>query len=231
MRCNRGTCFALVLLILLSHPARPAVIIVDNTTCTLVDAIEAANTDTAVGGCTAGSGADTVELTADVTLRAVHNGSPFNTNGLPRITSDVSVTGHGFKIDRADGAPEFRFFQVSSKVKYKLGDDLASYASPVLATIGDRRWCFVFARGGLLGFEPKTGELDFHYPWRARALFSVNASTVENPPGGEQSDMRIRRNWIRVPPMWSGRPSCSAPWSRDCWLCTSPIARRCSCVS
>ena len=37
--------------------------------------------------------------------------------------------------------------------------------------IGQRRWCFVFARGGLVGFNPATGKLDFHYPWRARILF------------------------------------------------------------
>ena len=48
--------------------------------------------------------------------------------------------------------------------------------SPVLATIGDRRWCFVFARGGLIGFDPATGKVDFHYPWRAKILESVNAS-------------------------------------------------------
>src|SRR5262245_62890838 len=33
-----------------------ATITVDGTTCTLVDAITAANTDTTTGGCTAGSG-------------------------------------------------------------------------------------------------------------------------------------------------------------------------------
>jgi len=54
---------------------------------------------------------------------------------------------------------------------------LASYASPKLATIGDRRWCFILARGGLLGFDPAEGKLDFHYPWRDRKLESVNAST------------------------------------------------------
>jgi hypothetical protein len=45
-----------------------------------------------------------------------------------------------------------------------------------LATIGGRRWCFVFARGGLIGMEPATGKVDFHYPWRAKILESVNAS-------------------------------------------------------
>jgi hypothetical protein len=34
----------------------------------------------------------------------------------------------------------------------------------------------VLARGGLLGLEPATGKVDFHFPWRARAVESVNAS-------------------------------------------------------
>jgi hypothetical protein len=40
---------------------------VDGTICTLVDAITAANTDTASGGCIAGSPADTIVLTAGST--------------------------------------------------------------------------------------------------------------------------------------------------------------------
>jgi outer membrane protein assembly factor BamB len=61
-------------------------------------------------------------------------------------------------------------------VKYKITDELASYASPVMATIKGRRWCFMFARSGLVGFEPASGKIDFHFPWRAEDLESVNAS-------------------------------------------------------
>jgi hypothetical protein len=53
---------------------------------------------------------------------------------------------------------------------------LASYASLKLATIAGRRWCLAFCRGGLLGFEPATGKIDFHYAWRDKQLESVNAS-------------------------------------------------------
>ena len=55
-------------------------------------------------------------------------------------------------------------------------DELASYSSPVTATIDDRPWCFVFARGGLVGLDPRTGQVDFQFPWRAKMLESVNAS-------------------------------------------------------
>ena len=65
---QRTTRITLAVLLVLSHPLWAATIIVDETSCTLGDAITAANTDAAVGGCTAGSGADTIELTTDVTL-------------------------------------------------------------------------------------------------------------------------------------------------------------------
>jgi outer membrane protein assembly factor BamB len=54
---------------------------------------------------------------------------------------------------------------------------MASYATLQLARIGDRDWCFALARGGLVAFNPLTGKVDFHYPWRARLHDSVNAST------------------------------------------------------
>ena len=75
-----------------------------------------------------------------------------------------------------NGTAIVAFDKRTGKVKYKISDELASYASPVLATIDGRRWCFLFARGGLLAFDPDNGKLDFHFPWRAPILESVNAS-------------------------------------------------------
>ncbi|QGJ72343.1 Outer membrane protein assembly factor BamB [Planctomycetales bacterium 10988] len=68
------------------------------------------------------------------------------------------------------------FDKMTGKERYYVSKELASYASPVLATMHERRWCFVFARGGLVAFNPSNGKLDFEYPWRARILESVNAS-------------------------------------------------------
>ena len=78
---------------------------------------------------------------------------------------------------KGNGSGIVAFDKRTGKVKYRLSDELASYASPVSATIGGRRWCFVFARGGLVGFDPATGKRDFHYPWRATMLQSVNVAT------------------------------------------------------
>lgn len=91
--------------------------------------------------------------------------------GSPPDSADLSL-------DRVDGngTAIVAFDKLTGKVVYKLSDELASYASLKLATIRDRRWCFAFCRGGLLGFDPTTGKQDFHYPWRAKILESVNAS-------------------------------------------------------
>jgi len=76
----------------------------------------------------------------------------------------------------SNGTGIIAFNKHTGEVVYKITDELASYASIKLATIADRRWCFAFCRGGLVGFEPSMGEVDFHYPWRASMLESVNAS-------------------------------------------------------
>lgn len=83
----------------------------------------------------------------------------------------------------ANGKPEpngsgiVAFNKYTGEVVYQITDELASYASPVFNTIDGRRWGFAFLRGGLVGFEPDTGKIDFHYPWRHPKIESVNASS------------------------------------------------------
>ena len=91
-----------------------------NGDCTLGEAIQAANSNAAVDGCSAGSGSDTIQLPAGTyTLSAVDNTETnFGTsNGLPLIVSPITIQGAGAAttiIERssAAGIPEFRFFQV-----------------------------------------------------------------------------------------------------------------------
>lgn len=90
--------------------------------------------------------------------------------GSPELySSGGQVSGNGSGI--------VAFNKFTGDVVYEITDELASYASPQLATIDGRRWCFMFCRGGLVAFEPSTGKMDFQYPWRATLLESVNAST------------------------------------------------------
>jgi outer membrane protein assembly factor BamB len=90
--------------------------------------------------------------------------------GSPADTKELSMEQKG------NGSGVVAFDKLTGKVKYQVSDELASYAGPVMATIRGRRWCFVFARGGLIGMEPATGKIDFHYPWRAKTLECVNGS-------------------------------------------------------
>ena len=110
----------------------------------------------------------------------------FGVGSTPVVEGDLLIVqvggsppgGPGIQTGEAKGAGSgiVAFDKKTGEVKYKVSDELASYATPLLTTIGDRRWGFVFARGGLVGFEPASGKIDFHFPWRAPILESVNAA-------------------------------------------------------
>lgn len=66
----------------------------------------------------------------------------------------------------------------TGKLIYQTGKDLASYASPQLVTLNQRRVGIILAREGLHGFDPEQGQELFYFPFRARMLESVNVSNV-----------------------------------------------------
>ena len=68
-------------------------------TCGLADAIRAANADEARGECPAGDGADSITLSADITLEGE----------LPRVLSDITIDGADHTIS---GDEQFRIFYV-----------------------------------------------------------------------------------------------------------------------
>ena len=92
--------------------------------CSLIEAIENANADAAVHGeCPAGVGADVIELGVALiyTLDAVHNVTT-GPNGLPVISSEIAINGHGSTVERDDSAPEFRILFVESNGNLTLND-------------------------------------------------------------------------------------------------------------
>jgi outer membrane protein assembly factor BamB len=113
----------------------------------------------------------------------------FGVGSTPVVENDLLIVQIGGSPEESKSIPPGRLDQVvgngsgivafdkkTGAVRYKITDELASYSSPALATIDGRRWCFVFARGGLVGFDPEGGKVDFQFPWRAPILESVNAS-------------------------------------------------------
>jgi outer membrane protein assembly factor BamB len=76
-----------------------------------------------------------------------------------------------------DGAGLVAFDTSTGRVLWKSSDDEASYSSPAVATIEQRRYAFFFTRAGLVAVNPEDGKMAFHYPWRSEMEASVNAAT------------------------------------------------------
>lgn len=75
---------------------------------------------------------------------------------------------------KGNGSGLVAFDKRSGDVKWKLSDELASYSSPVVATVNGRRRGFAYTRDGLLAFDPVAGKVEFQHPWRARSITTVN---------------------------------------------------------
>ena len=80
------------LLFWLAVEVHAADITADGVACTLADAIDAANDDTAVAGCSAGSGDDTITLSVDITLSA----------DLPAISTQITFEGANHSVSGGD---------------------------------------------------------------------------------------------------------------------------------
>lgn len=124
--------------------------------------------------------------------------------GSPEIFSG-QVRGNGSGVVALDKA--------SGKERYRVTDELASYATPVLARIGDRDWAFVFARGGLVGLDPVDGKVDFRFPWRSKRMETVNAASpvvvgdtvlVSEGYGPGSALLRVRPGGQEV--LWKNQP-------------------------
>ncbi|WP_395375941.1 choice-of-anchor Q domain-containing protein [Marinicella sp. W31] len=133
-----------ILLELTVGSAVAATINVDSD-CTLIDAIQSANSDTAIGNCSAGSGADTIQLIeTDATLNLSEAFGPSSFSplsdvsiGLPAITSHITIEGNGLTIDADTSINKFRIFEVNGNqnpdgVSLTLKDTVVKGGNPVL---------------------------------------------------------------------------------------------------
>jgi outer membrane protein assembly factor BamB len=103
----------------------------------------------------------------------------------------VVVQVGGSKPDSAPPAPErldlvkgldsglVAFDLATGRERWRAGDQLASYSTPVLARVGDRDRILGWTRDDLLVVEPATGAVEGRFRWRADEVFSaVCASPV-----------------------------------------------------
>lgn len=106
----------------------------------------------------------------------------FGVGDTPLVEDDLLVLKLGAHPQRSVAA----FDKRTGKLVWGVGETWTpGYASPIAATIHDRRHLLVFAGGGespspvggLLALDPTNGERIFRFPFRSRRAMSINAST------------------------------------------------------
>ena len=122
--------------------------------CPLPDQIIAANSDTAVGNCPAGHGADTIHLIRDFTLSAK----------LPPITSEISIEGNGYTIS---GDNRFGIFEVD-------GGALTMRNLTLTEGSGSKGGAILLQNGGAAAVENVTFLMNTAFFGGAIATESVN---------------------------------------------------------
>ncbi|MDH3744098.1 MAG: hypothetical protein OES47_03235 [Acidobacteriota bacterium] len=133
VRAHKSLALPLVVWLVLQVPVSAAVITVSTASgCTLTDAITAANTGVATGSCPAGAaaGPDRIVLTGGITLTSVDNTTDGN-NGLPSITSEITIQGDGHEVSRSTlpATPRFRIFHIAASGDLTLLDTTVSDGS------------------------------------------------------------------------------------------------------
>ena len=182
--------------------------------CTLYYAIVAANTDTESGACPAGRGADTIRLTAEITLE----------RELPPIVSTISIEGEGYSIS---GDDQFRIFHVDKDGALSIRDLLLTqgFAKRGGAILNDGRLSVVNSRlnknaserggsaiynaGGALTVDSSTffGNLSKYGTYEGGAIANRGDATIsrtlfthnESPKGSainNHGDMRISQSTL-----------------------------------
>jgi hypothetical protein len=152
-------------------------IVADGATCSLANAILSANSDTAVGGCTAGSGKDLIQVTT----------TPQFTAEPPAITTDMDIVGVGVAPPVLDNALEGRGFVIGGE---SMGT-LAPTVSFTNITIANSRYTAANGTDGGGGAGGFGGAL-FIYAGNValdnvfftnNAVTGGNASTSKSPSG------------------------------------------------
>lgn len=101
-------------------------------------------------------------------LYVMVGGSPAESQNVPTGRLDLV---------KPNGSAVVAFDKKTGVELYRVGDDLASYASLAIRTIEDEPTGLAFLRKGLIAWDLSSGEEKFQFPWRAPMLESVNAAS------------------------------------------------------
>ena len=85
---------------------------------------------------------------------------------------------------RSDASAVVALEKTTGKVRWKTGEDLASYASPIASKIDGTDVLFVFARSGLMAIDPVKGQ-------------SLRAVSIAREVAGKCKCIDARRSWQR----------------------------------
>ncbi|MGZ8136019.1 MAG: choice-of-anchor Q domain-containing protein [Methylococcaceae bacterium] len=178
---------ALALALALATGAADAATLNVSGGCTLINAINNANSDTdtdGASGCVAGSGADTLELTANTTysLTTVNNNAS-GENGLPVISSTITINGNGATVERSNGAgtPGFRLLHIATAGNLTINKLKLTGGNPVTGTGGG-----IYNQGQMLLADSTVSgnsALGIVNGYHSTAML-VNSNISENSGGG-----------------------------------------------
>ncbi|MFN9552235.1 MAG: PQQ-binding-like beta-propeller repeat protein [Pirellulaceae bacterium] len=90
---------------------------------------------------------------------------------------DVAIAPGLLDVAKPNGTAMVAFDRWTGEEKYRLGNDLASYSAPILATLNGKTWCLAFCRQGLIVFDPTNGQIADTFAWRSEVFESVNAAS------------------------------------------------------
>lgn len=130
--------------------------------CSLIEAIVNANEDGATyADCAAGNGDDTIVLGGKTyALKTVNNVGDHGPNGLPVISSSITIEGNHALIIRNENAPEFRIFEVTESGDLTINDTTISggylsdaYLGPLL---GYAYGAGIYNNGGIVTLTNST---------------------------------------------------------------------------
>ena len=94
----------------------------------------------------------------------------------PVVLGDLVLVTAGGSKDDERAKTIIALDKTNGVFRFGVGDQPASYATPVVVEQFGRPWCFVFSQDGLFSFNPDNQIIDFKFPWRSNITGCVNAA-------------------------------------------------------